>query len=85
MANKTSAPESRRQIKRGADVISVNILGYVLIGVFALLCLTPFYLIIVASFTDNSELIRSGYPLFPKAFSTEAYALSIKNPQQILL
>ena len=85
MAGKNTAPAAHRHIKRGADVISVNILGYVLIGLFALLCLTPFYLIIVASFTDNSELIRSGYPLFPTKFSTEAYALSIKNPQQILL
>ena len=84
MANKNTPPASRR-IKHGADVISINLAGYLLVGLFALLCLTPFYLIIVASFTDNSELIRSGYPLFPKPFSTEAYQLSIKNPKQILL
>ena len=63
MANNNAVSPAHRHIRRGADVISVNIIGYVLIGLFALLCLTPFYLIIVASFTDNSELIRSGYPV----------------------
>ena len=85
MAEKnTAAVQTARHIKHGADVISINIVGYVLIALFALLCVTPFYLIVVASFTDNSELIRSGYPLFPKDFSVEAYQLSIKNPKQIL-
>ena len=57
MANQTSAKSVPRHIRHGADVISVNIIGYVLIGLFALLCLTPFYLIIVASFTDNRERV----------------------------
>ena len=73
---------SHRKIPK--DVIAVNILGYVLIGLFALLCLLPFYLIVVASFTPNSELIRNGYPLFPASFTLEAYNLSIKNPEMIL-
>ena len=74
----------RSHRKTPKDVIAVNILGYVLIGFFALLCLTPFYLIVVASFTPNAELIRSGYPLFPTSFTLEAYHLSIKNPEMIL-
>lgn len=39
------------------DQLAVNILGYLLVGLFALLCVIPFYLIIVASFTDESSLI----------------------------
>lgn len=76
---------SKNHIRHGADVLSINILGYVLIGVFALICLVPFYLIIIGSFTDNAELIRSGYPLIPKGFTLEAYKLCIKNPRQIIL
>ena len=53
------------KVKKGRDAIAVNVLGYILIGLFALICVIPFYLIIVASFTDESALIRDGYPLLP--------------------
>lgn len=69
----------------GRDVICLNILSYLLIGCFALICVIPFYLIVVASFTPETSLIRDGYPLFPTGeFSVESYALSIRNPEQIL-
>lgn len=66
------------------DQLAVNILGYLLVGLFALLCVIPFYLIIVASFTDESSLIRNGYPLFPTDFSVQSYLLCLKNPTEIL-
>lgn len=66
------------------DVLSVNIVGYVVIGIFALLCLLPFYLIIVASFTDEASLIRNGYPLIPTDVSIQSYLLCLKNPVAIL-
>ena len=71
-----------RHKKCGKDVISVNIVAIVLVGFFALLCLIPFYLIIVASFTDETYLIRNGYPIFPQlqSLSTAAYQLCLKNP-----
>lgn len=53
-------------------------------GLFALLCVIPFYLIIVASFTDESSLIRNGYPLIPTDFSVQSYLLCLKNPTEIL-
>lgn len=66
------------------DELSVNIVGYVVIGLFALICLAPFYLIIVASFTDEASLIRNGYPLIPTDFSVQSYLLCLKNPVAIL-
>ena len=36
------------------DEIAVNVVGVVLIGLFALICVVPFYLIIIASFTSES-------------------------------
>lgn len=68
------------------DELSVNILGIVLIGIFALICVAPFYLIIIASFTSETSLIRNGYPLLPsfKDFSLDSYKLSLKNPVAIL-
>lgn len=59
---------------------------YQLVGLFALACLLPFYLIIVGSFTAESSIIKEGYSFFltAKKFSTEAYKLALKNPQSIL-
>ena len=68
------------------DEIAVNVVGVVLIGLFALICVVPFYLIIIASFTSESSLIKNGYPLLPSItnFSLESYQLSLKNPVAIL-
>lgn len=68
------------------DEISINILGIILIGLFALVCVLPFYLIIIASFTSETSLIRNGYPLLPSLanFSLDSYKLSLKNPVAIL-
>ena len=70
---------------RGKDDMVIRAVGYILIGLFALMCVIPFYLIIVASFTDEASLIRNGYPLFPTDFSIESYRLSLKNPTSILM
>jgi putative aldouronate transport system permease protein len=66
------------------DELVANILGIIIIGLFALMCVIPFYLIIVASFTDENTLIRSGYPIFPTSFSIQSYQLCLKNPISIL-
>lgn len=71
-------------LKRTKDQIAVNIIGYILIGLFALVCVIPFYLIIVASFTDESELIRNGYPVVLTAPSIQSYLLCLKNPIAIV-
>ena len=70
---------------RGKDDIAIRAVGYILIGLFALICVIPFNLIIVASFTDEASLIRNGYPLIPTDFSVESYRLSLKNPTSILM
>lgn len=36
-------------------------------------CIYPFFLLIMASFTEETVLIRNGYSIFPEAFSLEAY------------
>ena len=41
--------------------------------IFALLCLLPFVLVLIASFTDEATLVRDGYSLFPAKLSSVAY------------
>ena len=46
---------------------------YVFAAVFALLCLYPFYQVLISSFADENTLIREGYRLIPSKFSLNAY------------
>ena len=48
----------RKKKKISSDQLSVNIVGALSVGIFALICVIPFYLIIVASFTSETSLIR---------------------------
>lgn len=72
--------ESRHTVEK----YSFNLIGYLIIIAFAALCVIPFIMIIMGSLTDESEIVKNGYQLFPQTFSTEAYSFIIKNPKQIL-
>lgn len=74
------------KIKKGKDKIAFNIIAYTLVTLFSLLCVIPFYLIVVGSFTDESKIITEGYSVFLNAsnFSLEAYKMALRNPQSIL-
>ena len=66
------------------DTICFKAIGYPLICLFALVCIIPFFLIIASSFTSESYIIKNGYVLWPKEFSTSAYELIFNNPAIIL-
>ena len=74
--------EMRRKHNRGYRIF--NIVSKVLLGLFAIVCLLPFVLMIVGSFTDNGEVIREGYSLFPKRWSTAAYDMLFSYPDNII-
>jgi len=69
---------------KSKDAMVVKFVGYVFIGFFALICVIPFYLIIIASFTSEASLIRDGYPILPTGFDLQSYLLCLKNPVSIL-
>ena len=66
------------------DKILFNILAYTLVTVFGLMCVLPFLLVLITSFTSESSLMRNGYTFFIREFSTESYGLAFRNPQKIL-
>ena len=83
MPDKTGE-KMKKKVSR--DQMAVNAVGSVVVGLFALICVIPFYLIIMASITSETSLIRDGYPLLPKLseLSLQSYALCLKNPAAIL-
>jgi putative aldouronate transport system permease protein len=52
---------------------------YIALGVFALFCLMPFWIMIVASFTDDLVLREDGYLPWARAWSLEGYRWVIKG------
>ncbi len=54
---------------------------YLLMGLFALICLFPFLLVLSASFTDEYTLLWEGYKLIPSKCSASAYKLLVQTSQ----
>jgi putative aldouronate transport system permease protein len=65
----------------GARLSSAAI--YVIVAVFTLLCLTPFWLMVMGSLTKESSILRDGYQLIPRVWSLSAYDL-VFSSQRIL-
>ena len=50
----------------------------------ALICIAPFVLLVVASFTDNNTIAQNGYSFWPKQWSLDAYAYLWQRSDTIL-
>ena len=74
---------SKRKYPMTFSEFSFRGLGYVLLFVFGILCVIPFYLIAISSFADESSLIRNGFQLIPEHFSLDAYKMVFTNPERI--
>lgn len=70
--------------KLTGDELLFKGIGFPVLILFGLVCVIPFLLIISSSFTSENYIIRNGYTLLPKEFSTSAYALIFQNPTKIL-
>ena len=64
---------------RGFDIIKG-----ILLAILSLLCVLPFIVIISGSFTSNQEIIRNGFSLLPRGFTTEAYNTIFETPEDII-
>lgn len=73
-----------QKIKRGSARICFDITSYILVGFVALICLLPFIVLTSGSFSSEQAIRFTGYGLFPKDFSLEAYRLVFKTPLTIL-
>ncbi|MFB9326060.1 carbohydrate ABC transporter permease [Paenibacillus aurantiacus] len=70
--------------RRGKDVLLLQIIGYIVITVLAVFCFIPFLLVVSSSFSEEQSIIENGFQLIPTTFSTEAYSVLFKYPEQML-
>lgn len=58
---------------KSKEYITVQAIAHAVCGVFALMALLPFVLLIIASFTDNTWATANGFSFFPAEWSLDAY------------
>ena len=67
--------EKNKGFQVGANIVMV---------ILSLCCIFPFVLLIISSLTDETELIRNGYSLFPSKFSLDSYLYMFKSSNKII-
>ena len=70
----------RRHRRLPANEAAFRSLGYVALFIFGMLCVVPFYLIVVSSFASENSLIKDGFRLIPTEWSLDAYKYVFTNP-----
>ncbi len=66
-----------------SDARNFRIVSTVVLGILAVMALLPIILIVIASFTDETTLLRDGYSFFPKLWSTDAYVYMMQQGSTI--
>lgn len=56
----------------------------IILTLFSIVALFPMILLVVASFTDENELITHGYQILPRKLSLEAYSYMVKQASTII-
>lgn len=62
---------------------SVKVISYSVVVLVALICFIPFWLIVAGSFSSEADIMTSGYSMWPKHFSMEAYEMVFQIPEKI--
>lgn len=74
----------RTKVKASASTRTFNIICYTFVTLIAIVCLIPFIVMISGSFTSEHAIRFEGFGLFPKEFTTAAYALIFKTPATVI-
>ena len=84
MQNSNVMRKKASRIKNPPATVAFNWVGVILLTIMSVFCLLPFILLISGSFTSEEAIVRHGFSLIPREFSTEAYKLLFRYPQTIL-
>lgn len=79
-----AAAKRGRAIKFDRGDLTLQVISYVVVTLFALFCLLPFILMLSASFSSEAEIRRTGFGLLPKDFTFAAYEWIFRAPRQVI-
>lgn len=66
------------------EEITLKIICYIIVALFAIVCLFPFLLMVTSSFMNEQEILAEGYKLLPKEWSVSAYEFLFQHPAKLL-
>ncbi|MCL2060303.1 MAG: carbohydrate ABC transporter permease [Oscillospiraceae bacterium] len=71
-------------IRMGKDKIGFNVIAFIWVTFFGIVCLLPFVMILSGSMTAERSIFVDGYRIIPKDISFEAYGILFKSPDSLL-
>jgi putative aldouronate transport system permease protein len=80
----TQMARHHRQIRTDFSGVVIKSLGYSIITLFTLICIIPFYMTVVASFSTERQLLVNGYRLYIQQPTLFAYQLVFENPDKVI-
>ncbi|WP_394526025.1 carbohydrate ABC transporter permease [Lacrimispora sp. JR3] len=63
------------KVRQSKGDAALNSGFYIFITLFSVFCLIPFLVVLGSSFTDEVTLVKEGYNIIPKKFSTASYRM----------
>lgn len=69
--------------KSSNDSRNFRIASTILLGILSAIALIPLILIVIASFTEETTLLRNGYSFLPVKWSLDAYVYMIQQGKTI--
>lgn len=75
--------EKKNKIKIDPSDLLVRGFAYIFISLLSICCLIPFLLMISTSFSTESQIIRTGFAIIPKGFTTHAYDILLRNSSEL--
>lgn len=66
--------------QRDKSQFAVSVAAYAFIGSFALICLIPFWLVYIGSFTAEHQIVK-GFQMFPTEFTLDSYRFLFQGNQ----
>ncbi len=72
------------KIKKDTSQIVINVITYILVTLFCIVCILPFEMIIASSFSTEDAIRRTGFTLWPTDVSTYSYELLFRSPDQMI-
>jgi ABC-type sugar transport system, permease component len=68
----------------GPSTVVFNIIAYTVIIVSVILCTLPFIMVIAGSFSNNAQIMKYGYSVWPRGFSLDGYRSIFIFPKTIM-
>ena len=65
------------------DLALFKLMGYCIVFIWGMLCFLPFLLVVMNSFTSESNIMANGYSFWPGEWTLQAYDTCLENPQRI--